>query len=241
MLPISILAFTAALGLAILTFYQLIKESSRWRSEFYSAFIRNIFFFDLLICFGVFFNQSNTLIYKNLDSKSFFIYQFSLILVMAILKLVWLYYFIKMNRLILNFGLSRTFHVVYFIFCGFFAGVLLSAFTIIPLPFKNSITNSFNVFFESVILAMALASLILLIIHTDYHQLQTKKRIIFSYCGTYIFIFLNIVGAFILSFFITKNPREILTIINSVNMILYNILPLLWLKRYGDKVLAASK
>ena len=238
---LSKIVYLTAVVFGAATLYRLMRHPPRLRPEFLRTFIRNIFFFDLLICFGVFFNQSNTLIYRNLDSKSFFIYQVSLILVMAILKLVWLYYFIKMNRLVINFSLSKIFHVVYFIFCGFIAGLLLTAFTIIPFPYKNSITNSLNVFFESVVLAMALASLILLIIHTHYHQTLSKKRIIYSYCGTYIFIFLVIVGTFILSFFITNNHREILTIINSVNMILYNVLPLLWIKRHGDKVLGIMR
>ena len=240
MLLVSVIVFLTALAVGTYSVYSLLRHPPRLRPEFLRSYIRNILFYDLLICLGVFFNYSNTFIFNSLSSSSYFIYQVSIIIVLSLLKLIWLYYFIRMNRQVLNFGLSRIFYASYLIFSGLLIGLLLAGFMLIPAPFKNSITNTVNVFFESLILAIALASLILLVIHTHYNPHSSRKKPVYAYCAMYILILQVFVATFILSFFITRMHREVLTLIYSGNLILYNILPLVWIRRRGERVLGPA-
>jgi DNA-binding CsgD family transcriptional regulator len=236
MSSLSLLLFLAALAAGLTAMgvsFVLFKGTT---SGFTLAFTANLLFFNLLIIVGLIFNMSGWSLGKGPEIFQFQDLRNTVLFGMTLLKFAWLYAFLEMTGRLIRRPPSRAFRLAYVSVCLTLLVLLLLAFTYLLGPLSRSITAFLVVFIESLILAGALMSLIALIIRTYYAPDVTNKRAVYVFASIYITLFCILVGSLILSLFMELESGGSFIEVNTANMIAYNILPLVWLRRYARKV-----
>jgi len=197
------------------------------------AYMANLLFFNLLIIFGLLFNMSGWSFGKGPEIFQLLDLRSAVIFGMTALKFAWLLTFLEMTAQLIRRSVSKTFRRACIAFSLILLMLLVLAFADLLGPMSRAITALLVVLIESLILAGALMSLIVLIFRTHYAPDVTAKRAVYGFASIYIFLFCFLVGSLILSLFMELEKGRSFIEVNAANMIAYNILPLIWMRRYA--------
>ena len=229
----SFLAFWIALGTGILILYLLSRYSLDRRSSFIRSFLRNILFFNLLIIAGLFFNILDWFLKDDLSLQFYLWSQTGILIVLTVLKFLWLYSFLEMNRRIIDLSLSKSFRRIYLYLSVFFLVLLTIAFVNVENPFRLMLTRFLLVFIETIIIASAFGAILQLLRSETRQEKKERNKGILLFSGLYLILFSIILVSLTLSLFIDREHADMYTLVNVLTMILYNFLPLIWLRRFG--------
>lgn len=229
----SFAAFLIALGAGFFIFYIISRYSLERRSAFIRAFLRNVLFFNLLIIAGLFFNIIDWYLKDELPSRVHLWFQTGILIVLTVLKFFWLFSFLQMNRRIVDDSLSSRFKRIYVYMSVFFAVLLTLAFINVDNPWRFMLTRLLSVFIETLIIASAFGAILKLLLESHKKERIQKERGILLFSGLYLLLFSVILVSLTLGLFVDRQHADQYTLVNAVTMILYNFIPLIWLRRYG--------
>jgi len=229
----SFLAFWVALGAGLLILYLLSRYSLDRRSGFIRSFLRNILFFNLLIIAGLFFNIIDWFLKGDISPQFYLWSQTGILIVLTVLKFLWLYSFLEMNRRIIDLSLSKSFQRIYIYLCAFFMVLLTLAFVNVNNPFRVMLTRFLLVFIETIIIASAFGAILQLLKNESRQKKNKRNKGILLFSGLYLILFSIILVSLTLRLFIDREHADVYTLVNVLTMILYNFLPLIWLRRFG--------
>lgn len=229
----SFLAFLVALGTGIFILYLLSRYTLDRRSGFIRSFLRNVLFFNLLIIAGLFFNIIDWFLINDLSPHSYLWSQTGILISLTILKFLWLYSFLEMNRCIIDLSLSKRFKRIYIYVCGFFTVLLTTAFVNVDNPFRFMLTRFLLVFIETVIIASAFGAILKLLKSEVRQEKNNRNKGILLFSGLYLILFSIILVSLTLGLFVDREHADMYTLVNAFTMIFYNFLPLIWLRRFG--------
>ena len=230
----SFLTFFIALGVGFFMIYFLSRSPLDRRSGFIRAFLQNALFFNLLIITGLFFNIIEWFLKDDLSSQFFLWFQTGILIILTVLKFLWLYSFLEMNRRIVDLSLSERFLRIYIYLCVFFTILLTIAFVNVDNPFRFLLTRLLLVFIETLIIASAFGAILQLLVGAVKQDKRKRERGIILFSGLYLILFSVILISLSLGLFVDQKHADVYTLVNAATMILYNFLPLIWLRRFGS-------
>ncbi|MCJ7681297.1 MAG: helix-turn-helix transcriptional regulator [Candidatus Aminicenantes bacterium] len=228
-------SFLIALGAGffLLSFIRRRRLLDR-RSKFFRAFIRNVFFFNLLIIAGNLINLLDLYLGSGLSLSLRSVLQTGILVFMTGLKFLWLYSFAAMNSALVDRKLSPLFSRMFLYSSAFLMGLLGFTFIREGGPFGDMPVRFLLIFIESLIIAASFAFLLRMFWWTHLERRFIWERGAFFFSAIYLLLFSVLLLTLTLGFFMDRSRTELFTLINSCVMLLYNFLPLIWIKKYGD-------
>ena len=94
-------------------------------------------------------------------------------------------------------------------------------------------TRLLSVFIETLIIASAFGAILHLLLKSFRKEKLLKERGILLFSGLYLILFSVILVSLTLGLFVDRRHADAYSLVNAVTMILYNFLPLIWLRRFG--------
>ena len=186
---LSFLAFWIALGVGLLILCLLSSYSLDRRSGFIRSFLRNLLFFNLLIIAGLFFNIVGWFLKDDLSLQFYFWSQTGILIVLTVLKFLWLYSFLEMNRRIIDLSLSKSFQRIYIYVSVFLTVLLTFAFMNVDNPFRFMLTRFLLVIIETIIIASAFGAILQLLKSESRQEKNKKNKGILLFSGLYLILF----------------------------------------------------
>ena len=223
-----VLSIALASGIIAITFSARILLDKR--SAFYKSFLNNLAFFNILIIGGI--GLNNIQIYPVFDPNQEIILS-SAYLLMAILKFLWLFAFLSLNIFVGDRTFPDFFKKLYFLASG-------SLMTLLSFLYLYGIKRGDLRFFlsgvgilEFVIIGAAMGAVFIpLILSRSLPQCDLRTGVnLFGWI--YFFLIFIILASIILSTFFKEADSAVYILINSVDMILFNLIPIIWIFRYG--------
>lgn len=214
--------------------YFLSRSPLDRRSGFVRSFLQNVLFFNLLIITGLIFNILDWFLKDDFSPQFYLWFQTGILIVLTVLKFFWLYSFLEMNRRIIDLSLSRRFLRIYIYLCVFFTILLTIAFVNVDNPFRFLLTRVLLVFIEALIIASAFGAILQLLLGAAKQEQRKRERGIILFSGLYLILFSVILISLSLGLFVDPKHADVYTLVNALTMILYNFLPLIWLRRFGS-------
>ncbi|MBU4202519.1 MAG: hypothetical protein KJ727_10060 [Acidobacteria bacterium] len=220
-------------GFFLLSFIRRRRLLDR-RSKFFRAFIRNVFFFNLLIISGNLINLLDLYLGSGLSLSMRSALQTGILVFMTGLKFLWLYSFAAMNSYLVDRKLSPLFSRIFIYSSVFLVGMLGFAFIRARGPFGDMSVRFLVIFIESLIIAASFAFLLRMFWWTHLERRFIWERGAFFFSGIYLLLFSVLLLTLTIGFFLDRSRTELFTLVNSCVMLLYNFLPLIWIKKYGE-------
>jgi DNA-binding CsgD family transcriptional regulator len=233
---ISLIAFFVALAAAFTVLRVNFRFFQSRKSRFSRSFISNILFFNLLVIISILFNFSTRFFSENFSPSQQNLIQICFFIPMTGLKFLWLFSFLRMSRHIIDVELSKPFQRTYIVVALFLMSGLIAAVAGINSPLKGAIIRFLNVFIESLIIISGYLAIIILLIRSLQFPQYRRKRGIYLFSNIYIVLFSTILVSLIVSLFIGRFDWETYTLVYSIVLVLYNLLPLTWLRAYGSSI-----
>lgn len=227
-------SFLIALGSGFYLLFFFRRRSLNRNSKFFRAFIWNVFLFNLLIIAGNLINMLDLYLGGRIPSSLRISLQTGILMVMTGLKFLWLYSFAAMNSLLVDKKLSPLFRRIYVYCSALLIGLLGFIFIRGGGPFGDMPARFFVVFIESLIIAASFAFLLRMFWWTHLERRFIWQRGAFVFSGIYLLLFSILLLTLILGFFMDRRRVELFVLVNSVVMLLYNFLPLIWIKKFGQ-------
>lgn len=196
----------------------------------------NLLFFNLLFILSLVFNISGWPQGEGPKFLQIAEFRSAVLFGMTVLKFAWIYAFLEMTHQVIRKNLKKGFRRLYISVSSLLLLWLFITYADQMDTMRRMIAASIVVFIESLILAAALAALIVLIHRTHYSPEITSKRAVYGFAGIYIALFCLLIVSLILGMFLDLEKGGGFFQIRAAQMIAYNILPLLWLRRYSGTV-----
>jgi DNA-binding CsgD family transcriptional regulator len=233
---ISLIALFVALAAAFTVVWVTFRFFQSRRSRFSQSFISNILFFNLLVIISILFNFSIRFYSENFLASKQNLIQICFFIPMTGLRFLWLFSFLRMSRHIIDGELSKPFQRMYIVAALFLTSGLIAAVAGINSPLKNAIIRLLSVFIESLIIISGYLAIIFLLIRSLQFPQYRRKRGIYLFSNIYIVLFSTILVFLIFRLFINRSDWETYTAVYSIVTVLYNLLPLIWLRAYGRSI-----
>lgn len=228
-----ITAFLTAPAIALTLLFMISRYSLDRKTRFFKAFIRNIFFFNVLTLAVILFRSLSVLFQTYIPYESQSMVQSAVLAFMTILKFLWLYSFLDMNAEILSRSLSKSFKRIFIYLTFFFTTLPLIAFLTLPNPYNQIMTRLLVVFNETIIIAASFGVILRLLWLTRKDEIIQKAKGTMLFSGLYLILFSALLLSLTFGLYFNQASNEIYKILDILILLLYNFLPLFWLRRHG--------
>ncbi len=228
------LTFLSAFTAAVTILLMISKYSLDQKTRLFRAFIRNIFFFNLLALEVVFFRSISPLFNLIIPTQSYSWIQAAVLVFMAALKFLWLYSFLEMNAEILSRPLSRSFQRIFIYLSLFFITLPLIAFLTLPSPYNQIMTRLLVVFNETVVIAASFTMILRLLWLTREDEIMQRAKGTMLFSSLYLILFSALLLSLTLGLNIKQAHTEFYKTFDAAILVLYNFSPLIWIRRHGN-------
>lgn len=225
------LAYPLAVAAGLITFTISVQLVRSYQSPFFRAFLVQIMIFNLLILLGLFLGYAG----MRLAAGSSFGWLEQLPgwvwAAVSLVKFIWLYSFIVMIRLLVGEEITTSFRLR---FAGASVGIFLINSTMIivseQLEQGGGFTRSYSLVEWSIIAGAILGTLYLFLRAPRMSSIMRGAVRLFA--SIYLSTFLLVTLVISVSTSLYPDRTEITMQLNSLFLILYNLLPLIWIIRY---------
>jgi DNA-binding CsgD family transcriptional regulator len=226
---LSLIMLVVALATGLITSIVAAAYMQARQPVFFRFFLTNILLFNLLILAGLVFRYLQFQLQAP-ELQSYLIILPGLLVVMAALKLGWLYAFILMNKTLPadiapKQSASSLIRVAVVVFLGYLAVITASSFTQ-----SHSLQQAAIIFLETLIICGALFATLRLILNASKLPKDKRRRSILVFGGYHLGLMGVILVVLVLGWLQPGPQRLVQLLANGGFLILFNLFPLIWMR-----------
>jgi len=214
-LTLLVLVLAVAAGLLATTLAAVLAQARR--TAFLRAFLANILFFNLLIVLAL------VMRYLQIYSRSG-LSILAVLVVMAVPKLAWAYAFVVMNRLLVGDEISSRLTRAWLLASVLLLALLLALLSWSVISHRPALVGWAAWVVEGPVILVALGAAIRTLVEAARLPIGPRRRSLAVFGGLHLGLLLALVGSILLG--------GLQPLVSGVLMILYNVLPLAWMRRY---------